>query len=57
MWIRCTNDATAHLYDGELMDEPVSFGETGTAQVPKAVGEALVAEYDAIEPTTDNEDD
>jgi len=32
------------------MDEPVEFHATGTAQVPREVGEALVAEYDALRP-------
>lgn len=55
MWIKCTNPATSRLYNADLMDEPVTFTENGTAQVPKAVGEALVDHYDVIEPT-DNDD-
>jgi hypothetical protein len=59
MYINCTNSATRRLYDaaltdedGEpLMDEPVEFASTGTAQVDAEVGEALVAEYDDIEPS------
>lgn len=51
MWIRITNSATTRLYNEDLMDEPVSFNENGTAQVSREVGEAMVAHYDVIEPT------
>jgi len=53
MWIKCNNDATVSL-KLPWMDGPVSFSETGTAQVPFEVGERLVAEIDAIEPTETN---
>jgi hypothetical protein len=53
MWIRCNNDATESL-KLPWMDGPVSFSEAGTAQVPFEVGERLVAEIDAIEPTETN---
>jgi hypothetical protein len=48
VFIITENRATRRLYDDELMDEPVEFAETGTAQVSEDVGEALVAQYDAI---------
>ena len=57
MWIQCTNPATKRLYNADIMDAPVTFSDSGTAQVPKDVGEAMVARYDAIEPTdTESED-
>lgn len=60
MWIKTTQGATSRFYDAELMDAPVEFSENGTAQVPKDVGEELVARYDAIEhheTTTDSDSD
>jgi len=57
MWIKNTNPASRQVYDAELMDEPVSFSENGTAQVPSDVGEALIAHYEAIEPHSDNNSD
>ena len=55
MWIRCNNQHTKRLKTS-WMDGPISFSETGTAQVPFEVGERLVAEIDAIQPKdTDNE--
>lgn len=57
MWIQCTNPATSRLYNADIMDTPVSFSDTGTAQVPKDIGEAMVERYDAIEPTDNEADD
>lgn len=57
MWIECVNSATESLYNEELMDEPVVFGRSGTAQVPKDVGEALVEEYDVIRPKSSSSND
>jgi hypothetical protein len=37
------------------MDEPVTFASTGTAQVPRDVGERLIEELDAIEPHDSDE--
>lgn len=48
MYITNENSATRRLFNAELMDEPVEFAETGTAQVEEGVGERLVAEYDTI---------
>ncbi|WP_179204590.1 hypothetical protein [Halobacterium hubeiense] len=48
MYIVFENAATRRFCDADLMDEPVSVAETGTAQVPQEVGEALVAHYDRI---------
>jgi len=53
MWIKCNNDATASL-KLPWMQGSLSFSESGTAQVPYEVGERLVAETDAIEPTETN---
>jgi len=53
MWIKCTNDGTASI-KLPWVDGPVSFSEAGTAQVPAEVGERLVEEIDAIEPTETN---
>ena len=50
MYVTNKNRATRRLFNAELMDEPVEFAETGTAQVPADVGEALVEQYDSIEP-------
>lgn len=52
MWIECTNDAIRRLFNEDLMDEPVTFSENGTAQVRREVGEAMCARYDAIRPYT-----
>ena len=52
MWIQCNNEHTDSL-KLPWMQGPVSFSETGTAQVPFEVGERLVAEIDAIEITED----
>lgn len=57
MRIRITNPATSRLYNEDLMDEPVEFASTGTARVPKDVGERLVAEYDVIESYEPDNDD
>jgi len=55
MWVHCTNSATKRLYNEELMDEPVEFGDSSTVQVPADVGEAMVEHYDAIkEHSTDD---
>lgn len=56
MYITNENSATRRIYteeivdeEGEpLLDEPVEFADTGTAQVPREVGEALIARYDCI---------
>lgn len=50
MWIKCTNEATVRLYDADLLDAPVEFNDSGTAQVPQSVGESLIDHYDAIRP-------
>jgi len=55
MRIKITRESTTRLYNERLMDEPVEFASTGTAQVPQDVGERLVDHYDVIEPY-DNED-
>jgi len=49
MWIKCDNDATAKLYDAEIMDEPVEFSDNGKAQVKKSVGKKLINKFGAIE--------
>jgi len=54
MWIRCTNQHTVSLKLPWMSDGPVVFSSAGTAQVPYEVGERLVAEIDAIEPTETN---
>lgn len=54
MWIKCNNDATESLKLPWMPNGPVVFSSTGTAQVPYEVGERLVAETDAIEPTETN---
>jgi len=54
MWIKCTNQQTRSL-SLPFMDEPVDFSSTGAAQVSADLGERLVDEIDAIEPTEDNE--
>lgn len=51
MWILNDNAATSRIYNDEVMDEPVTFNASGTAQVPEEVGEALVAHYDSIRPS------
>lgn len=59
MWIKNENEATSRLYDAEL-DVAVAFNSNGTAQVPKDVGEQLVARYEAIqahETTADSDGD
>ena len=48
MYVINENRATRRLYNDEIMDEPVEFASTGTAQVPEEVGEALVAQYETI---------
>ncbi|WP_161972941.1 hypothetical protein [Halostella pelagica] len=48
MYVINENSATRRLYNDEIMDEPVEFAETGTAQVDQELGEALVSEYDSI---------
>jgi len=53
MWIKCNNDATESL-KLPWMQGSLSFSESGTAQVPFEVGERLVAEIDATEPTETN---
>lgn len=50
MYVTNTNTATQRLFNSDLMDEPVEFADSGTAQVTQEVGEALVNQYDAIEP-------
>lgn len=55
MWIKNENLATQRLFNEDIMSEPVEFHSNGTAQVSADVGEALVAEYDAITEHTDNE--
>jgi hypothetical protein len=50
MWIINDNAATSRIYNDDVVDAPVSFNENGTAQVADDVGEALVANYDAIRP-------
>jgi len=44
------NAATRRLFNEDLMDEPVEFASTGTAQVTEDVGEALCDRYDDIRP-------
>lgn len=56
MWIQTSNSATRRLYDAELMTEPVEFSATGTAQVPRDIGEALIEAYDTIEPMETDDD-
>ncbi|WP_324757095.1 hypothetical protein [Haloarcula montana] len=48
MYVTNTNTATQRLFNSGFMDEPVEFADTGTAQVPQEVGEALVDHYDTI---------
>jgi len=55
MWIQI-DTATSRLYNDAVMDEPVEFNANGTAQVPDAVGEAMVAHYDAIRPYEADDD-
>lgn len=50
MRIQIDNDATTRLFNDDVMDEPISFDENGTAEIPDDVGEALVDHYDAIRP-------
>lgn len=60
MWIELTDGDTTELYNRDIMDEPVSFSDSGTAQVSKDVGKALIDKYDNIErksETTGNGDD
>lgn len=46
MWIQ-TNTTTREL-QLPWMDEPVSFNQSGTAQVPREVGDRLIDELDAV---------
>lgn len=57
MWITCEKESTVRLYNDEVMDEPVEFNASGTAQVPDTVGEAMVDHYDCIRPTEANKTD
>lgn len=50
MWIE-TSGPTKRLYDDEVMDAPVEFSDSGSAQVPADVGEALIDKYDDITET------
>ncbi|WP_226041566.1 hypothetical protein [Natrinema sp. DC36] len=56
MFITNENTATRRLFNADLtdddgepvMDEPVEFASTGTAQVSREVGEAMIAHYDDV---------
>ncbi|MFB1066442.1 hypothetical protein [Natrinema sp. H-ect4] len=48
MFIINENRATRRLYNEDIVDEPVEFASTGTAQVSRDVGEAMIAYYDDI---------
>lgn len=50
MWIQNTSTGQTVELQLDWMDEPVTFNDQQTAQVPAAVGERLVEELDAIEP-------
>lgn len=49
-WIETTNPATRRLFNEDVVDEPVTFNENGTAQVSADVAEALCDHYDTIRP-------
>lgn len=57
MWIKCTNPATVAFHDKNIHDEKIYFSENGTVNVPKEVGEALVAKYESFEACKDMKDD
>ena len=48
MWIYNTNTATRRLFNDDIMDNPVEFNDTGTAQVPETVAAAMCDHYETI---------
>jgi hypothetical protein len=49
MWIYNTNTATRRLFNDDIMDNPVEFNDTGTAQVPENVAAAMCDHYETIQ--------
>lgn len=51
MYVQTSKTHVQTLHDRDIMEEgyEVNFNDNGVAQVTEDVGEALVAEYDAIE--------
>lgn len=48
-WIQNDNTATQRLFNDDVLEEPVEFNTTGSAQATEEVAEALVTHYDTIE--------
>lgn len=57
MWIKCTNKATRAFFDAECCEEKIYLSENGTVNVPREVGEALVAKYDAFVAVAEEDDE
>ena len=60
MWIKCKNKHMQSLLDREISEDRICMSETGTVNVSKSVGEALLEKYPSLfEPSVDSaeEDD